>query len=64
MSVDGTLTVSIADAEKFFDNAFAKSLSLYTHGFAPVTATFIPLLYLAKYTPTTAYRDAGFGICW
>ena len=47
--------------EKFLDNAFAKSLSLYTQGFAPVTPTFVPDLYLATYTPTTAYLDAGFG---
>ena len=44
---DVIFTLSIADGEKFFDNACAKSLLLYTHGFAPVTATFIPLLYLA-----------------
>jgi len=42
------------------DKAFAKSLSLYTQDFAPVTPTFIPDLYLATYTPTTAYLDAGF----
>ena len=44
---DIIFTPSIADDEKFFDNACAKSISLYTHGFAPVTATFIPLLCLA-----------------
>ena len=57
-------TFSITDGEKFFDNAFAKSLSLYTQDYAPVTPTFVPDLYLATYTPTTAYLDAGFESFW
>ena len=51
---DDILTLSIADDEKFFFNAPAKSESLYTQDFAPVIATFTPDLCLAKYTPTTA----------
>ena len=61
MPEDVIFTLLIADDEKFLDNAPAKSLALYTHDLAPVTATLTPLLYLATYTPTTAYLDAGFG---
>ena len=51
---DEILTLSTAEDEKSFFRAPAKSFSLYTQDFAPVTATFIPVLCFATYTPTIA----------
>ena len=44
---DEILTLSIAEDEKSFFNAPAISFSLYTQDFAPVIATFIPVLCFA-----------------